>query len=158
MNFRRIKNEFKEEVYKEDLVKVIKNGLPTAILYAVLLGALNYICVYLFKINLPFTLIVLGYVISGAVAKSYYNKHILYPILAVVFLIVALFFFNISYAIAEFRDFSLLSTCFSVGFERTINYFNLLYLITNPINFIINILVLIFTIHLTFQRSKNNYY
>ena len=85
------KNNWKEPLYKNDVINVVINGLVAGILGGVLAGALDYLF-GLLNIMISFGLIILAYLVGYRVRKGYYSFHILYPVLAVLFMTLGLFF------------------------------------------------------------------
>ncbi len=85
------KNNWKEPLYKNDVINVVIDGLVAGILGGVLAGALDYLF-GLLNIIISFGLIILAYLVGYRVRKGYYSFHILYPVLAVLFMTLGLFF------------------------------------------------------------------
>ncbi len=81
---------WKETIYKKDLIAVIINGLLTALLVGMLAGALDFLF-YKINFSLSIGLLLLCYTIAYRVRKAYFNFHILYPVLAVIFLLFGIF-------------------------------------------------------------------
>ncbi|MFI3252448.1 MAG: hypothetical protein R3Y60_04835 [bacterium] len=161
MNFRKLKNEFKNEIYKEDVLKVLKNGIITMLLYSVLMGLVNVVLILIFNIQTSLLIYFIGLFIARSVKESYYNRHILYPLLSVVFLLVGLYIFNSVSLFAYNRTFELsyFLLSFEHGFYDTIQIFNPLYYINEfSINNLLFLLIVVYTIYLTYRNSKNNYF
>lgn len=85
------KNNWKEPLYTNDVIGVTIKGLAACILGGVLAGALDYLFSIL-NIMISFGLIILAYLVGYRVRKGYYSFHILYPVLAVLFMTLGLFF------------------------------------------------------------------
>ncbi len=85
---------WKEPLFKKDLIAVIINGLIFGILGGILSGVLDYLMLMI-NFSISFGLIILTYMIGIKVRKSFYSYHILYPVLGLAFLVLGLF---ISYA------------------------------------------------------------
>lgn len=161
LNIRKLKNEFKEEIYKEDLIKVITTGLLHTVIFAILGGFINIGLVILFNFQTSLIVYLLGVMIARAIKESYINRHILYPLLAVVFLILGIFVFNIVSVFAYNRTFelSIFIECIKIGSVQTLNIFNPFYYISNfNINELLYLVIVLFTIFNTYRNSKNNYY
>lgn len=86
------KNNWREPIYKEDVKQVIKSGLIAAILGGILGGALDYLFNVVLKFPISFSLIIMVLFIGYRTKKGYYSYHILYPALAILFLILSIFF------------------------------------------------------------------
>ena len=103
------KNNWHEPIYKEDVKHVILNGLIAAILGGILGGALDYLFNVVIKFPISFSLVIMVLFIGYRCKKGYYSYHILYPVLAILFLIISIFFclysfYAISYmVIGEYR-------------------------------------------------------
>ena len=85
------KYEWKQTIYKDDLINVIINGIVAAILGGILAGALDYLF-SLLKIIISFGLVILAYLIGYRVKKGYFSFHIIYPVLSILFLTLGLLF------------------------------------------------------------------
>ena len=92
---------WKEPLFKKDLIAVIINGLIFGILGGILAGVLDYLMLMI-NFSISFGLIILTYMIGIKVRKSFYSYHILYPVLGLAFLVLGLF---ISYATFYFVAF-----------------------------------------------------
>ena len=88
------KNNWREPIYKQDLIGVLVNGFLTAILCGILGAGIDYLLQVRFQIPLSIAELFIMYVIGWRVKKGFYSYHILYPILAIVFLLFA-FFINL---------------------------------------------------------------
>lgn len=164
MNLRKLKNDFKKEIYKEDITKVIKQGLITTILFSILSGGISFIVSTLFGLDSFIFIFILGLVIAKNVRESYYSGHILYPVLSIVFLIFGIIIYettkevtsNIVLNLFEMKN---ILNYFKYGFTEMIDLFNVVAYIKNfSIYSLLKILITLYTIYTTFQNSKNNYY
>lgn len=161
MNLRKLKNDFKEEIHKEDIKSVIITGLITMFLFSIALGLLNAALIIVFDFSTTLYLFFLGYFLSKRIKDSYHKYHILYPILSVLFLIIGLFIFNTISVFAYNRIFEMwyLTESLKLAFVDTINIFNPIYYITNfNVYELLYLLILLYTIFFTFRNSKKNYY
>lgn len=158
---RKIISQFKQEIYKEDLKKVLSSGIVAMLLYSVLAALVNVVLIFVFKIQTSMFIYLIGYFISNAVRNSYYKGHILYPTLSVLFLIVGLFIYNIVAVFAYNQQFSITYFLLSVesGALKTLNTFNPLYYLNDfSVWEVFSLLIVLYTIFYTFRNSKNNYY
>ena len=81
---------WKQPIYRNDLISVLLNGILTAILSGILAGALDYLLSIL-NFPLSFGLFIICYLIGYRLRKSFYSYHILYPVLSILFMLIALF-------------------------------------------------------------------
>ncbi len=157
---RKLKNEFKQPIYKEDMIPVLKRGILYTLIYACLLGVVDALLYKFFNMSLSLLIFVLGYIISSEVSKNYYSKHILYPIISVLFLFVGMI---ILYSVSYFMmlpSISFILPALKLGLIQTFYPFNIfIYFNSNNIfNNILYLLILLYTIYTTFRNTKNNYY
>lgn len=94
-------NNWREPIFKNDLKNVILNGIVFAILGGILAGALDYLFDYI-NVEIHFGLVILTLVIGYRVYKSYFNYHILYPVLTIPFMIFGLFISFFTYWLCIF--------------------------------------------------------
>lgn len=85
------KNKWKEPIYKQDVIGVIVNGLLAAILGGILGGSLDYLLGIVWNFPISFSVLILVFFIIWRVRKGFYSFHILYPVLALVFLVIGIF-------------------------------------------------------------------
>lgn len=83
-------NNWKEPIYKNDVIGVLINATLATILSGIFVGLLEYL-LYLINFPISFTLIILPFFIGIRIKKGYYSYHILYPTLSLIFLILSLF-------------------------------------------------------------------
>lgn len=99
------KNEWKKEIFKEDLKKVILIGLLMAILGGALSSVLDY-SLNKIHITISFGVIIYAILIGIMIRRSYVNYHILYPVLGIVFMIVASIISRLLYPFIIYFNFS----------------------------------------------------
>lgn len=83
-------NNWKEHIYKDDLIAVLMNGFIVALLAGIIAGGLDYLFER-FNIRISFGLLIIAFCVGYRIRKSYYTFHILYPVLALLFMIFGLF-------------------------------------------------------------------
>lgn len=83
-------SNWKETIFKKDLIAVIINGLLTSILVGMLAGAFDYLF-YLIRFQISLGLLLICYAVAFRIRKAYFNYHILYPVLAIFFFILGHF-------------------------------------------------------------------
>ncbi|MGM9969365.1 MAG: hypothetical protein ACI35S_03110 [Anaeroplasma sp.] len=103
---------WKQPLYRNDLISVLVNGLLTAILAGVLAGALDFL---FSMINFPlaFGLLIICYLVAYKVKKSFYSYHILYPVLSLIFMVIALFISDVTKMCMIYNSISALPTILS---------------------------------------------
>ena len=82
------RNEWKKEIFKEDLNKVILVGLLMALLGGILCAIIEYLFSLIY-VTVSFGIIINCILIGLMVRKSYVNYHVLYPVLSILFMILA---------------------------------------------------------------------
>lgn len=90
------KNNWKEPIYKDDVISVLINGFLVALLGGILGGALEYLF-DLIQFSLSINLFLISILVGWRVRKGYYSYHILYPILAIVFFLFGLLISHYTY-------------------------------------------------------------
>lgn len=101
--FRRMINKWKMPIYKHDVLIVILYGFLSALLLGILAGAVNFLFDQI-NVKVSIGVFLLAYGISFTLKRAYYSYHILYPTLAVIFMIFGLFVTLVSYYCFIFRD------------------------------------------------------
>ena len=101
-------DNWKSHIYQKDLIAVLVNGFVTAILVGVLAGAIDYLF-SLINFSMSLGLILLSYTVAYRIRKGYFSFHILYPILAIFFMILGLFIEMLTFY------------CFVTGFNNILN-------------------------------------
>lgn len=79
-----------KRIYKDDLVYVLINAFAVVLLGGIIAGSIDYLF-SLIKVNISFGLIIITLILGIRIRKSYYNFHILYPVLSIPFMILAIF-------------------------------------------------------------------
>lgn len=120
---------WKQPIYKNDLINVIINGLLSAILGGILAGVLDFLFGEILHFPISFGLIIICYMIGARMSKGYYSYHILYPVLSILFMIIALVFSEFAYIYCLLPHISTFRYLISISF-----YWNVL---ISPINYII---------------------
>lgn len=144
-------NNWKEPIYKNDLINVIVNGLIAAILGGILAGLLDYLF-DMINLRISFGLIIITYVIGSRMRKGYYSYHILYPLLSILFMILSLFVCDVTYMCMIYSSVSIIPIILTdvdyyINFLLSpiyylyvcFNSFDILYLILGLLNIVIYI-------------------
>ena len=157
-SLRRIINQFKEPIYKDDLKRVIIYCSLNAILFGVLAGALQFFANITIGIEFSLLIYLIAYMIGRELRDGVFTYHILYSVLGVVFFLIGYLFYKVSYLTFIIRDviFSL-KVIFSLdGFIGIVFPFLDIrsYLGGNLLNNILDIFVFVFSI-MTIWRMKN---
>lgn len=92
------KTNWQEPIYKKDLRNVILNGVVFAILAGILGGAFDFLFAYI-NVRLSIGLVIISILVGYRVNKSYFNFHILYPVLTIPFMILGLFISHFTYSL-----------------------------------------------------------
>ena len=79
-----------KRIYKDDLSYVLINAVAVVILGGIIAGSIDYLF-SLVNVNISFGLIIITLLLGFRMRKSYYNFHILYPVLSIPFMILAIF-------------------------------------------------------------------
>ena len=144
------KNNWKMPIYKDDLLGVLFNGLLSSVLSGILAGLLDFLFGEILNFPLTIGLILMCYMIGYRMKRGYYTYHILYPVLSILFMIIALFFSQFSYYVCIFglNAFALLGQgSFYLNFILNPIYylyicfksFSFMYLLLGILNIIIHI-------------------
>ena len=92
------KNNWKEPIDRQDLLYVIFNGIVSSLLAGLLAGSANYLLSLLgVGVDIGFMIIIL--IVPWRIRNAFYNNHILYALLAIVFLVLSFFISYISFNI-----------------------------------------------------------
>jgi hypothetical protein len=155
---------WKQEIYKDDLLPVIGNGLLFAVIGGILAGLLDFLC-NLIGLNISFGLIIISYFVGSRVNKSYYSYHILYPTLTIIFMLIGLLFSDLSYLFCMFRSFDIFLNFIKPMFLlnilispisnviRSLISFNILDLFINLFNLVVYIFAFIYAYRLAKGRN-----
>ena len=101
---RKLKNLLKEPIYKEDLKRVLLNGFLAMFFFSLLAGALQFVAnIYL---NLSFGILVylFAFMIGKKTSESFFNYHILYSIISILFFILGYILYEITYYVFVFHN------------------------------------------------------
>lgn len=156
------KYNWKQPIYKNDLLNVLLNGFLAAILGGILAGLLDFLFDEILNFPLSFSLIIICYLLGSRMRKGYYSFHILYPVLSIGFMALALVFAKFAYIFCIFPSMStfqflirgsfylnvLLSPIYYI--TECIKSFQILYLIIG----ILNLVIYIFAFRFCYQMVK----
>ena len=84
-------NNWKAKIYWDDLKSVLINGILFALVGGALAGLLDYLLAEVLGSWLVFGIFIISALVGRQVSKTYYNYHILYPVLSIVFMFIGLF-------------------------------------------------------------------
>ena len=91
-----LKGKFKQPLYKEDLMPVIKQGIFVAFVGGLLIGGVNLLISYFESYSLVwFMSFLMAYFLAKRIRGAYVQYHIWYPIIAVISFIVGFYWSNI---------------------------------------------------------------
>lgn len=151
---------WKGHVYKNDLIGVIVNGLLTSIAVGVLAGAIDYLF-YLVNFSMSLGLILLSFSVGFRVRKGYFSYHPLYPLLAIIFMVIGLFIEMLTYYAFLMGFNNILHILSSWNFYLNFLIFPVYYFYLLTINFkvlyiflgIVDLLFFIIAIYICFKMS-----
>ncbi len=153
---------WKQPIYKNDLINVLINGLVAAILGGILAGLFDFLFNEILNFPLSFGLILICYMIGLRMKKGYYSFHILYPVLSILFMILALVISEVAFLFCIYPTVSTLKFLIFGGFYlnvilgpvyyliECIKSFNMFYLILG----VINLTIYIFAFHICYKIVK----
>ena len=101
---RRIINQFKEPIYKDDLNNVLLYCFINSVLFGALAGALQYFANITLGLGFGILVYFIAYMIGRELRDRVFTYHILYSILGVAFFFIGYIFYNISYLTFVTRD------------------------------------------------------
>lgn len=84
-------NEWKRQIYKNDIITVIIFGLTSSVLGGILTGLINAALLNL-GVGISFSLLLNALIVGISVRKGYESYHVLYPTIALVLFLISLFF------------------------------------------------------------------
>ena len=145
---RKIINQFKQPLYKDDLKNVLLYCLINAILFGVLAGALQYFANITIGIGFSILVYFIAYMIGRELRDRVFTYHILYSVLGIAFFFIGYVFYNISYLTFVTRNLSFsLELIFSNGFITYLfPFLNLkTYVGINIMNNLIDIFIIVFS-------------
>ncbi len=85
------KYNWQQPIFKNDVITVIIFGLTAAILGGILSGLIDALMLSI-NVRVSFSLLICALLVGFSVKKAYTTYHILYPTLALLFYLIALFF------------------------------------------------------------------
>jgi hypothetical protein len=147
---RRIINMFKEPIYKDDLLKVLKYGFINMLLFSIFAGAIQFFFNIYLGIGVGILIYLIAYMMGKSVKDNIFGYHILYPLILTIMFLIGIIIYNITLC-------SFLAHNISFGFEYVLSWGGLSYIVFPYFNFktylgidilynIIDILILIFSI------------
>ena len=153
---RRIINQFKQPIYKDDLNNVLLYCFVNALMFGVLAGALQYFANLTLGLGFSILVYFIAYMIGRELRDRVFTYHILYSVLGIIFFLIGYVFYNISYLTFVTRNLAFsLELIFSNGFIMLIFPFLDLrtYVGTGILNNLIDIIVMIFSIMTIWRMS-----
>ena len=145
---RRIINQFKEPIYKEDLLNVIKYGLVYMIAFSILAGALNFLLLTISGVQTGLLIYFVAFVMSKQACSKIFNYHISYPLILTIFFIFGLVIYYITlYAFYTREIFGSIGFVLSNLFTIVFPYLNpFAYAPSNILSNIIDLLVVVISV------------
>ncbi len=91
-----LKGKFKQKLYKEDLVPVIKQGIFVAFVGGLLIGAINLLVTYLSSFSVIWMLcIIMAFYIAKRIRNAYMQYHIWYSVIAILSFMIGFWWLNV---------------------------------------------------------------
>ena len=158
IELKRIINQFKEPIYKDDLKRVLLYCFLNTLLFSILAGAIQYFAnITLGFLEFSILIYMIAYMIGKELKDKVFTYHILYSVLGVVFFIVGYFIYHFTIILFSFKNLSVTLQFFfsNIGLSITVfKIFNLnLYLGIGIFYNIIDILVIVFSILTVWRMS-----
>ena len=154
---RRLINQFKEPIYKDDLKRVLIYCSISAVLFGVLAGALQYFANITMGLGFSIVIYMIAYMIGKELRDRVFTYHILYSVLGVIFFILGYLIYNVSfYAFLSRSVILALQIVFSFEglFYIAFSFLNpLTYIKDNIINNILDLIIMIFCIMTVWRMS-----
>ena len=154
---RKLINQFKEPIYKDDLKRVLIYGSISAVLFGVLAGALQYFAVISLGTMFSIAIYLIAYMVGKELRDRVFTYHILYSVLGVLFFFVGCLFYNASFTAFISGDI-LLGIVSGLSFDGLISFvFSFLnfktYVGTGIVNNILDILIMFFCVMTVWRMS-----
>ena len=151
---RRLINQLKEPIYKDDLKRVLLYCSLSSILFGVLAGALQYFAFWITGVGFTIFIYMIAYMVGKELRDRVFTYHILYSILGVVFFFVGCYFYSVSLEMFLYRN---IISAFSFTSFIT-NVFSFLnfktYLSGNIFNCILDLIIMIFCVMTVWKMSR----
>lgn len=87
---------FKEPIYKDDLLKVIKYGLINMLLFSIFAGAIQFFFNVYLGIGFGVLIYLIAYMMGKNVKDNIFGYHILYPIILTFMFLIGLIIYSIT--------------------------------------------------------------
>ena len=101
---RRLINQFKEPIYKDDLKRVLLYCAISSALFGVLAGALQFFAIMTAGLGFSIVIYMIAYMIGKELRDRVFTYHILYSVLGVIFFFVGCYFYSVSLEAFFSRD------------------------------------------------------
>jgi hypothetical protein len=147
---RRLINLFKEPIYKDDFLKVLKFGFINMFLFSIFAGAIQFFLNAYIGIGFGLLIYLVAYMMGKSVRDNIFNYHILYPIILTIMFIFGIIIYSATY-------YSFFVHNVSFGISYVFSWGGLSYIVFPYLNYktyigidilynIIDILILLFSI------------
>ena len=101
---RRIINQFKEPIYKDDLLNATIYGILHMVLFGILGGAIQYFLMGNFNASFSVVIYMVAYMIAKGIADKIYTYHILYSVMSVVLFLIGFLIYKTAFYAFATRD------------------------------------------------------
>ena len=150
---RKLLNQFKEPIYKDDLKRVLTYCGISAVLFGALAGALQYLAIITLNITTAIVIYLIAYMIGKELRDRVFTYHILYSVLGVLFFFLGYLIYYVSFASFIYKDILFaLTYVFSPSGLLNLD-FGFVDFKTDIIGSILDILILIFCIMTIWRMS-----
>lgn len=115
---------FKEPIDKKDLLSVIRQALFMSIVGGLLIGAIHLLVDQIFHISLVWMfLFIFGITLSRRIHDAYKTYHILYPIIAIITILITFYLLNVVYYSGIFYMYEVLNAASLNVILNPLNHF-----------------------------------
>ena len=151
---RRLINQFKEPIYKDDLKRVLLYCGLSSVLFGALAGALQFLAFTTIGIGFSIVIYMIAFMIGKELRDKVFTYHILYSVLGVAFFFIGCYFYSVSLEMFIYKDF-LGSLSFSSFINNVFSFFNYKnYLNGNAFNCVLDLIIMIFCVMTVWKMSR----
>ena len=120
----------KEPIYKDDLKRVLLNGLLYSVVFGALFGALQFLTENYMGLSMGIFVFAISFLLARKISESFFTFHLWYPIITVCYFLLGYVIYNFTKIVFIFHDFqvgfkiffSQLGLNFLFGFFNVFNY------------------------------------
>ena len=139
------KHEFSKPIHKDDLMPVLRSGIFMSLTGGLILGLVHFMFTYFFGFSIIWLLLlILSHLNATRIKQSYQTYHITYPLLSILFFILAYYVMNITMSFGIYIILNLLSSDVLLSILNPFQYFMFLLPITSYFFTVNNIVQIVF--------------